>query len=215
MRRCSRWRQSPHTTRVVAAIVGWIGFAAIGQSGDPPIEPEEIQVLSAALADRKLDAGVRWLLITQRTATFRCGPSPKFETLNVSGCSGMRLKDQSPQQVLSHLRGAFKVDDHLLADLESKSERSTRITEPLSIPLKYFAWGDESGPVPRDLGNPQLSVKMSRVGFNQKRTEAVAYIAWLYAPPDRTFFGEYVHLKRGPTGWAVAKRESWWRSNTK
>jgi hypothetical protein len=81
--------------------------------------------------------------------------------------------------------------------------------------MKYFAWGDDTGPVPKELGNPKVTVKMSRVGFNRRRNEALAYFAWLSASPARTFFGEYVHLKRGPEGWSVVGRKRSWTSNIK
>ena len=169
---------------------------------EPRLEADERAVLAAVLGDRL--QGLRAVVLENRTATFLCSRSLP-DLVQFDGCSGMRGRHESEQEVASRLERAWPgVSEAALADLLAKAGRRARIDEPLDIAARQVlrGYGERGG----EGGAIDATVKVSRVGLDAARGEAVAFIA--VRPRDRrTASAEYVRLTRAADGaWRITGR---------
>jgi hypothetical protein len=165
------------------------------------LDADERAVLAIAVADRLgRDSGT--IMLEDHTATFLCSRSLP-DVMQLDGCSGMRRENESPQDVIAKLKRALPgVSEAALADLLAKGDQRARIGEPLALPVQQVLRGyGESTPAT----HTDASVKVSRVGFDAERREAIAFVA--VRSKERSFTG-YVRLERKPEGWAVTGRAS-------
>lgn len=171
----------------------------LGGVEEPRLDAEERAVLSALLADRLKGSGT--VALENRTATFLCSRSLP-DLVQFDGCSGMRNRNESAQDVVARLRRAWPAaSEAALADLVAKTERRARIDEPLVIPARQVLRGYGEG---GGSEATEATVKVSRVGFDAARNEAVAFIA-VRSRGGST--AEYVRLTRSAGGsWRVAER---------
>jgi hypothetical protein len=166
---------------------------------EPRLEDDERQVLAAALGDRlRADMNV---VLENRTATFLCSRSLP-DLVQFEGCSGMRGPAESAEQVMARLKRAWPgVSDTALSDLVAKSERRARIDAPLDVRARQVLRGYGDGV----LGEATDAVKVSRVGFDAARREAVLFVAVRTRDRARSY-AEYVRLTRSGNTWGVAER---------
>ncbi|HZZ94102.1 MAG TPA: hypothetical protein VFE23_16195 [Usitatibacter sp.] len=169
---------------------------------EPKLDADERAVLAVLVAER-LRGGNGPVMLEDHTATFLCSRSLP-DVMQFDGCSGLRTRAESPRDVIGRLKRAWPdVSDAALADLAAKGEVAARIDEPLAIAVHQVLRGyGENAPTER----VDASVKVSRVGFDAGRSEAVAYTAVRSKDRARSY-AEYAHLARTPAGgWAVIDR---------
>jgi hypothetical protein len=173
----------------------------IGASEEPKLDADERAVLAGLVAGR-LGDDPGPVMLEDHTATFLCSRSLP-DVIQFDGCSGLRTRAASPSEVIAQLRSAWPDAGDALADFASKGEVAARIHEPLAIPVQQELRGYGEGG-PRE--HVDASVKVSRVGFDAARSDAVAFVAVRSRHRGRSS-AEYVHLQRSPDGrWTVIGR---------
>lgn len=168
---------------------------------EPRLDADERAVLAAALGERL--QGLRAVVLENRTATFLCSRSLP-DLVQFDGCSGMRGRNESEQEVASRLTRAWPgVSQAALADLLAKAGKRARIDEPLAIAARQVlrGYGEGGGSEPTE-----ATVKVSRVGLDPARGEAIAFIA-VRPRERRAGSAEYVRLTRAAGGeWRISAR---------
>ena len=125
----------------------------------------------------------------------------------------MRTRDQPIEQVFLWLRGEFpQVSDEVLANFRVRGDIRSKITQPLPLPVKQFLWGPIAGgdEPPKEMGNPDLAINVSRVGFNKAHTQALTYIGTASWSGVERAYGEYVFLVKARGSWSVAGKSRMW-----
>lgn len=158
-------------------------FAALGMSSPraeaqklPESSLEEYKVYEAALElmDQipKKDPHVA---IYYATLNSKCGeeayPAPLAD-----GCTFLWIKPDTPARVKELLREDWAdMEDSTWADFEARNAESAQLHEPITTLWKHKLIGAGDKPS-EDWDSPDLTIFISRVGFNQKKTEAVVYV---------------------------------------
>jgi hypothetical protein len=167
---------------------------------EPVLDADERAALAAALASR-LGPGMSQVMLERHTATFLCSRSLP-DLIQFDGCSGMRRHGESAQEVIAKLRRAWPdASPAALDDLAAKGDMRARVGEPLAISPRQELRGYGEGASP----GVDASIKVSRVGFDASRREAVAFVA-ARSRKRADSFAEYVHLRRDNGRWTVVGR---------
>jgi hypothetical protein len=173
---------------------------------------EEYRVYEAALnlmaATPKADLHVA---IYERTLSEKCDPgndNPVF----ANGCTFFWVKPDTSDDVEQKLRARFHgLERSTWKHFVASNAASITLHDPLSTPWKHRFMGTTT-PVDgsKEWDSPDMTIFLSRVGFNSKKTEAIVYIlAFSYL--DRTATtGDYLRFRAGPDKtWTLAGRVSY------
>jgi hypothetical protein len=204
------------TIGAVACIsMGLACATAWGQGAS--LDNDERAVLAAALAETRLKGDEKLLLVADETANFRCDGK---SMINAGGCSGMRNKEQRTEDVMVWLHETFpRASPELLTDLRIKSEYPATVARPLPVPVKQLIWGRTGGdsfgvisgePMTKQQGDPDYLITVSRVGFDSKHAEALAYIGAMSWKTAALSYGEYVYLRKAGDRWTLEGRARMW-----
>jgi hypothetical protein len=173
---------------------------------------EEYRVYEAAL--RLMDATPKadlHVAIYDRTLSEKCdagADAPVF----ANGCTFFWVKPDTSDDVEQKLRTRFHgLERSTWKNFKTSNAASIPLHDPLTTPWKHRFMGT-SAPVDgsKEWGAPDMTVFLSRVGFNSKKTEAIVYIlAFSYL--DRTATtGDYLRFRMGPDKtWTLAGRVSY------
>ncbi len=109
------------------------------------------------------------------TLNSKCGedayPSPL-----ANGCTFLWMKPDTSNSVKRLLRTEWaEMDDSAWSDFEGKNAQSVHLHEPISTPWKHKLIGPGDEPS-KDWESPDLTLFLLRVGFNQKKTQAIVYV---------------------------------------
>jgi len=108
------------------------------------------------------------------TLNTKCGSEAGPVPL-LNGCSFFWQKPDTADSVKAKLRGSnLNVSDSTWSDFEAKNAESASLREPISTPWRHKlipANGPAKDTYPIDLG-----VFISRVGFNENKSEAILYV---------------------------------------
>jgi hypothetical protein len=168
-------------------------------AAEPKLDEDERAVLAAALAQR-LAGSSGPVMLEDHTANFLCSRSLP-DVMQFDGCSGLRRPHETPQEVVAKLRRAWPgVSDAALADLATKGDQRARIEEPLELGVPQVLRGYGEGASGERV---DASIKVSRVGFDAARREAVAFVA---VRSKGRSTAEYLRLERSASGWTVTGR---------
>ena len=178
---------------------------------------EERAAAGAAITQTLVRTTDKLFMVTDTTASFSCTPDPNRMIRTVDGCSGMRARDEYPEQVFIWLQTVIpEVSGDTLSDFRLKSELTSKLEGALPVAVKQILWGpSRTKEWPPEVGTPDLLINVSRVGLNEAHTQALVYIgvaAWTGA--DRAG-GEYVLLRKRSGTWSVAGRARKWDMGAK
>lgn len=190
---------------------------------------EEYRVYEAALA--QLDSPAKPQLhvaIYHRTLSGNCDPHAQNPVL-IKGCSLLWIKPQVPGDVRAMLRarwhhfskGAWK-------SFVQRNQASVELHEPIATPWKHRlvggaipAVGDASAARPGKSDaawqRPDMTIYLSRVGFNSKQTDAVVYVLVFSYLDGAAVSGDYLHFRapkhdKGAKNWSLAGRFNYFSS---
>lgn len=191
-------------------------LAALGMSSPraaaqklPDAAPEEYKVYEAALAlmDRipKKDPHIG---IYCATLNSKCGQEAYPAPL-ANGCTFLWMKPDTPATIKELLREDWAgMEDSTWADFEAKNAVSAQLHEPIATPWKHKLIGAEADPT-EDWDSPDLTIFVSRVGFNQKKTEAVVYVLIFSYLDNVSTAGDYFLFRTDKNGhWTCRGRVS-------
>ena len=179
--------------------------------GESQVGTEENAIYAAAIEQIYLRGKARRFLISDHTASFRCDGSPR-NGLDVGGCSGMRIKEQTPKQALGQLRASLPgMLQSTVNDFELKNQTSFPLKDPLPLRVDHKLFGDgHPGEPPESWGTPDFAIYLSRVGFDREKNQALVYMAIISWTDARLSGGDYLLLSMKEKRWKViAKKRVW------
>ena len=214
MKRASKRRSL--LRQVVAAIFlcgMFCGLAGAAYAHDQPVnDREEYRVYEAALnllaSNPKADFHVA---IYDRTLSEKCdagGDNPVF----ANGCTFFWVRPDTSDDVEQKLRTRFHgLERSTWKNFVKSNSASVPLQDPLTTPWKHRFMGTVT-PVDgsQEWDSPDMTIFLSSVGFNSKRTEAVVYVL-VFSYLDRTATtGDYLRFRLGPDKtWTLAGRVSY------
>jgi hypothetical protein len=117
-----------------------------------------------------------------------------------NGCTFLWMKPDTPKSVQRLLRSQWaEMDVSIWPDFERKNVSSVRLHEPLSTPWKHKLVGPGEEPS-KDWDSPDLTIFLSRVGFNTRKTEAVVYVLTFSYMDQVATAGDYFLFRVDKTG---------------
>jgi hypothetical protein len=133
------------------------------------------------------------------TLNSKCGedayPSPL-----ANDCTFLWMKPDTADGVKRLLRGEWAdMENSTWSDFERENAASVRLHEPFSTPWKHKLIGSGAEPS-KDWESPDLTIFLSRVGFNQKKTEAVVYVLIFSYIDQVATAGDYFLFRIDKTG---------------
>jgi len=208
-------KQRSRLRQVVAAIfLGGIlcGPAGIARAQEQPSN-EEYRVYEAALnlidSSPKADLHVA---IYARTLNGSCDGDGNNPVL-AKGCTFLWVKPDTSDDVEQKLRARFHgLERSTWKHFKASNAASITLHDPLSTPWKH-RFVETSTPVDgsTEWDSPDMTIFLSSVGFNSKKTEAIVYVL-VFSYLDRTATtGDYLRFRLGPdkTTWTLAGRVSY------
>jgi hypothetical protein len=133
------------------------------------------------------------------TLNSKCGkdayPSPL-----ANGCSFLWMKPDTANSIKKLLRDNWAdMDDSTWLDFERENAASVNLHEPISTPWKHrlVGPGDEAS---KNWESPDMTIFLSRVGFNQKKTEAIVYVLMFSYMDQVATTGDYFLFRLNKTG---------------
>jgi hypothetical protein len=192
-------------------LIGALPFAAIAQNfGEASHGEYAVYEAVFDLMDHipKEDPHVTVFSVTLNS---KCGEDASPIPL-ANGCTFLWVKPDTPDNVKELLRSeGAHVDNSTWSDFVKKNANSVRLHEPISTPWKHklIAPGDEPS---KDWESPDLTLFVSRVGFNEKRTQALVYVL-LFSYMDRvSTAGDYFFFRLDKSGhWQVDGRMTYFK----
>jgi hypothetical protein len=137
--------------------------------------------------------------ISEVTLNSKCGQAA-YPNPTVNGCTFFWIKPDTAESVKQKLTGRWAdIEDSTWKDFETKNAASVRLFEPIVTPWKHrlINLGEE---LPEAWRSPDLTIFLSRVGFNKNKTEAVVYVlVFSYLAVGKTG-GQYFLLRTDKTG---------------
>lgn len=204
--------------QLAAAIFLWGIFCSPAWSAagiaDAQNEPtnEEYRVYEAALnLMTSIPTADLHVTIYDRTLSEKCdagADAPVF----ANGCTFFWVKPDTADDVEQKLRTRFHgLERSTWKNFIKSNTASIPLHDPLLTPWKHRFMGT-SAPVDgsKEWDSPDMTVFLSRVGFNSKKTEAIVYIlAFSYLDRNATT-GDYLRFRVGPDKtWTLAGRVSY------
>ncbi len=140
------------------------------------------------------------------TLNSKCGEDG-FPVPLANGCTFLWIKPDTAITVKRLLRTEWTdMENSTWSDFEEKNAASVRLHEPISTPWKHKLIGPGDEPS-KDWESPDLSIFLSRVGFSQKKTEAVVYVLIFSYMNQVSTAGDYFLFRVDKTGhWKPAGR---------
>jgi hypothetical protein len=162
--------------------------------------PDEYKVYEAVfgLMDRipKEDPHVTVFSVTLNS---KCGEDA-YTGLLANGCTFLWMKPDTANNVKQLLRQEWTdMENATWSDFEMENAASVHLHEPISTPGKHklVGPGDDRS---KDWESPDLTIFLSRVGFNQKRTQAVVYVLIFSYVDQVATTGDYFLFRKDKTG---------------
>jgi hypothetical protein len=147
------------------------------------------------------------------TLNSKCGedayPSPL-----ANGCTFLWMKPDTANNVKQLLRAEWTdMENSTWSDFEGENTESVRLHEPISTPWKHKLIGSGDEPS-KDWESPDLTIFLSRVGFNQKKTEAVVYVLVFSYIDQVATAGDYFLFRIDKTGrWKPSGRVTYFTND--
>jgi hypothetical protein len=166
----------------------------------PSASPEEYKVYEAVfgLMDQipRQDLHVS---LWNMTLNSKCGEDDSGVPL-ANGCSFLWVKPDDANSVKRLLRTEWqRLDNATWSDFEAKSAASVHLQDPIVTPWKHELVGPEDNSR-EDSQSPDLAIFVSRVGFNQKKTEAIVYVLIFSYMDQVSTAGDYFLFRLNKAG---------------
>ena len=117
-----------------------------------------------------------------------------------NGCTFLWIKPDTANSVERLLHEEWAgFDNSAWSDFVAKNAASVRLQEPIATPWKHKLIFPGDGPS-KDWDSPNLAIFLSRVGFNQKKTEAVVYVLTFSYTDQVDTAGDYFLFRIDKTG---------------
>jgi hypothetical protein len=186
------------------------GRALLAQDSTDALESEEITVLASVLEAAYAPFGKGWVMVGGRTTTFACNP-PAQTGLDVGGCSGMRVADETAEHRLAAVRAELPaVSAEMAANLVQKSSLSVVLPERLPTEIPQVMWAPGLKTELKFQGNPVFAAYMSRVGFDHERSKGLVYLGTMNWTDRSKSMGQYLLVSRQRTKWVVTDHAKVW-----
>ena len=188
-----------HGLSVALVVVALVSTPANGQN-QRESSSDEYNVYEAVLGlmDR-IPVEDPHVTIFGTTLNSRCGEDAGPIPL-ANGCSFFWLKPDTANSIKKLLHSEWAhFDNSTWSDFETKNTASVRLQEPIATPWKHKLVFP-SDPPSKGWDSPNLAVFLSRVGFNQKKTEAVVYVLTFSYMDQVETAGDYFLFRIGKTG---------------
>jgi hypothetical protein len=181
------------------AMLGAVSLPALPQN-EREATREEYRVYEAVLGlmDHmpKEDSRVTIFNITLNS---KCGEDANPAPL-VNGCTFLWMKPDNANSVKELLRKQWaNMEYSTWSDFEESNAASALLHEPISTPWKHKLIGPGDEPS-KDWESPDMAIFLSRVGFNQKKTEAVVYVLIFSYMDQVATAGDYFLFRMDKTG---------------
>ena len=187
-------------SRVTAFLMIMLGATSLLAQAKGEASADEYRVYEAVLA--LMDHIPRQephITIFGITLNGKCGEEASPTPL-ANGCSFLWIKPDTAKTIKGLLRTEWPdIETSTWADFEGKTTASVRLHEPISTPWKHklVSPGDDAS---KDWDSPDMTIFLSRVGFNDKKTEAIVYVLiFSYMNEVRTA-GDYFRFRREKMG---------------
>jgi hypothetical protein len=130
------------------------------------------------------------------------GPVPLY-----NGCTFFWAKPDTADTVKTKLRGwSVDVSDSTWSDFEAKNTESASLREPITTPWRHKLINPSDEP-PKGSDSPDLGVFVSRVGFNENKTEAIVYLLTFSYIGNVPSTGDYFLFRADKDGhWQATQR---------
>jgi hypothetical protein len=184
---------------LLVTVLGAISVPCSAQK-QSEVSPDEYRVYAAVfgLMDRMPKPDLR-VTIFSVTLNSKCGEAASPTPL-ANGCTFLWMKPDNASKVKNLLCSQWgEMDSATWSDFEGKNAESVHLHEPLSTPWKHklLGAGDETT---KDWQAPDLTLFLSRVGFNRSKTEAVVYVLMFSYMDQVATAGDYFLFRLSKTG---------------
>jgi hypothetical protein len=137
--------------------------------------------------------------IFNATLNSKCGEDDNPAPL-VNGCTFLWMKPDTANSVKALLREEWSdMEDSTWSNFEKSNTASALLHEPISTPWKHKLIGPGDEPS-KDWESPDMTIFLSGVGFNQKKTEAVVYVLIFSYMDEVGTAGDYFLFRVDKTG---------------
>jgi hypothetical protein len=199
-------RQTFYLIPLLLVVLGAVSPSARSQN-QPEAAPEEYKVYEAvfSLMDHipKEDPHVTIFKVTLNS---KCGEDAYPAPL-MNGCTFLWAKPDTAETIKELLKEEWgEMENSTWSDFVRINAARARLHDPISTPWKHKLVGPGDEPS-KDWESPDLTIFLSRVGFNQKKTEAVVYVLLFSYMSQVSTAGDYFLFRMDRANhWAPAGR---------
>jgi hypothetical protein len=201
----------PSRLRTIVAAALLCGVALSATAQEQPAN-EEYRVYEAVLglmnsipkADPHVD-------IYDRTLNSKCDGEIDNPVL-ANGCTFFWVKPDTSDDVEHRLRARWHgLEKSTWKNFKDSNAGSVTLHDPISTPWKHRFTGAESPDEnSKDWESPDMTIFLSRVGFNSRKTEAILYVLVFSYVGRVVATGDYLRFRTGPNkAWSLAGRVSY------
>jgi hypothetical protein len=195
-------------------VIGAISLASAQQAKDASLVPsDEYPVYNAVLANiqfsRIKPEKEVLALIVDDTLSLECGAESKNPIL-LNMCSPMLFPPTTPEDIRALLKDNFKFEKETWDDFLKKNAKIWRLQDQFVTSWKHGLTG--SGIDPKSPSSPQwdsadCAFYLSRVGFNEEKTEAIVFVFFSSYMDRAPSSGDYFLLRQNKAaGWQIKGR---------
>jgi hypothetical protein len=198
--------------RHIAAVIALCGISlspAFSAYAQEQPSNEEYRVYEAALnlmdSIPKPDLHV---VIYDRTLKGNCDADGDNPVL-AKGCTFLWVKPDTADAVEEKLRSRWHgLSRSAWKNFKTNNAASITLHDPISTPWKHRLTGtDSQGDGAAEWESPDMTIFLSRVGFNSKKTEAIVYVLVFSYMGHAATTGDYLRFRAGPDKvWSLAGR---------
>lgn len=179
------------------------------------VRPEEYAVYNAVLGNVQMPKENAHALIVDTTLNFRCGWD-SGNPIVLNGCGGMVMPPDTTEQVHELLRENWPhLEESTWQDLEKQNSRSSKLRDSFATSWKHkFIGGDSAEEKAKEWNSADCAFYLSRVGLNEKKTEAVVFVYFASYMKGVPSTGDYFLLRMDKVkGWELEGRVQYFVSD--
>ncbi len=195
----------------VPAVLFVLTALSIGSAQERPVN-EEYRVYEAVL--KLMDTIPKedpHVAIYQQTLTTKCAIQDETPIF-AKGCSFLWVKPDTDEDVERTLRNRFHgLHGSTWKNFKANNATSITLHDPIAAPWKHrftgpYAPAELSG----EWSSPDMTIYLSRVGFDKKQTEALVYVLVFSYVGRAATTGDYLRFRQGADKqWTLAGRVSY------
>ena len=159
-------------------LAAWAVLSLEARVGDSvEVRPEEYRAYNAVLGNVQMPKENAHALIIGTTLNFGCGED-SGNPIMLNGCGGMVMPPDTTKDVHQLLSENWPhLGESTWEDLEKQNSRSSKLQDSFETSWKHKLVGrDLPDEASKDWDSPDFAFYFSRVGLNEKKTEAVVFV---------------------------------------